>query len=158
MNDVLAAAEYLAKQPGVDPKRIYLGGHSTGGTLVLLTSELSPRFRAVFSFGPIDDVTGYGEEFVPADLNNEKETALRSPGLWLDSIKSQTFVFEGTDGQSNIDAHQAMSRKAFNRNVHFYALHGSDHFSVLAPTTKLLAKAVARDTGSGIFTFNPSAK
>ena len=28
---------------------IYLGGHSTGGTLVLLVSECTDRFRAIFS-------------------------------------------------------------------------------------------------------------
>src|SRR5262245_2004411 len=36
VDDVLAAAEHLSQQEFVDPKRIYLGGHSTGGTLVLL--------------------------------------------------------------------------------------------------------------------------
>ncbi len=60
VDDVLAAADYLAKQDFVDPQRIYLGGHSTGGTLVLLAAASSDRFRAVFSFGPTDDVGGYG--------------------------------------------------------------------------------------------------
>lgn len=59
VDDVLAAANYFEKQKYVDPKRIYLGGHSTGGTLVLLVSEGSPRFRAVFSFGPAGDVSGW---------------------------------------------------------------------------------------------------
>src|SRR5262249_2655167 len=36
VDDVLAAADYLAKQDYVDSSRIYLGGHSTGGTLALL--------------------------------------------------------------------------------------------------------------------------
>ncbi len=60
VDDILAAADFLAKQEFVDPQRIYLGGHSTGGTLVLLTAECSDRFRAVFSFGPVEDVAGYG--------------------------------------------------------------------------------------------------
>lgn len=34
VDDVLAAADFLGKQNYVDPGRIYLGGHSTGGTLV----------------------------------------------------------------------------------------------------------------------------
>ena len=37
VDDVLAAAEFLGKQQGVDSQRVYLGGHSTGGTLVLLS-------------------------------------------------------------------------------------------------------------------------
>src|SRR5262249_9302147 len=44
VDDVLAAADYLAGQDYVDPKRIYLGGHSTGGTLVLLTAQSSHPF------------------------------------------------------------------------------------------------------------------
>ena len=58
VDDVLAAADYLAKQPHVDPKRIYLGGPSTGGTLVMLVAESSDRFRAAFSFGPAESITG----------------------------------------------------------------------------------------------------
>src|SRR5690242_291499 len=65
VDDVLAAANYLAGQDFVDPKRIYLGGHSTGGTMALLTAESSDRFRAVFSFGPVDDVSGYPSEYTP---------------------------------------------------------------------------------------------
>ena len=39
VDDILAAAVYLARQESVDSSRIYLGGHSTGGTLVLLVAE-----------------------------------------------------------------------------------------------------------------------
>src|SRR5579864_4486114 len=94
VDDVLAAADFLAKQAFVDPKRIYLGGHSTGGTLVLLTAECSDKFRAVFSFGPADEVAGYGQEYIPFDTSNRRELQLRSPGLWLSSIRSPVFVFE----------------------------------------------------------------
>src|SRR2546425_998049 len=73
VDDVLAAADYLGKQEFVDAKRIYLGGHSTGGTLVLLVAECSERFRAVFSFGPADDVAGYGPEYLPFDTSNRRE-------------------------------------------------------------------------------------
>src|SRR5262249_622571 len=48
VDDVLAAADYLARQEFIDPERIYLGGHSTGGTLALLAAASTDRFRAVF--------------------------------------------------------------------------------------------------------------
>ena len=44
VDDVLAAADFLSKQEFVDPNRIYLGGHSTGGTLVLLVAACSNKF------------------------------------------------------------------------------------------------------------------
>src|SRR5690606_27358881 len=49
VDDVIAAGKWLAQQPGSDPDRIYLGGHSTGGTLALLGAEATDMFRAVFS-------------------------------------------------------------------------------------------------------------
>jgi acetyl esterase/lipase len=96
VDDVLAAADFLGKQAFVDAKRIYLGGHSTGGTLVLLVAECSDRFRAVFSFGPADNVAGYGPEYLPFDSSNPREIELRSPGRWLASIKGNIASLQAT--------------------------------------------------------------
>jgi len=147
VDDVVAAADFLAKQAYVDPSRIYLGGHSTGGTLVLLVAECSDRFRAVFSFGPVDDVAGYGPEYLPFDFRVRREVELRSPVHWLSAIKSPVFVFEGTR-QGNLTSLQAMSRVSKNPNVHFYPVRGATHFSLLAPTNKLIASKILRDEGA----------
>ncbi len=146
VEDVVAAAHFLADMEYVDPSRIYLGGHSTGGTLVLLTAECSDRFRAVFSFGPVDSVDGYPPEYLPFDTSNRREIELRSPGRWLGSIKSPTFVFEGTV-QGNLSSLQAMARSSNNPQVQFFPVKGATHFSILAPTTRLIAEKVLRDDG-----------
>lgn len=146
VDDVLAAAAYLAQQEYVDPGRIYLGGHSTGGTLALLVAECSDRFRAVFSFGPVDEVAGYGPEFMPFDASNSREVELRSPGRWLASIKTPTFVFEGTV-QGNLRSLDGMARSSTNPQVHFLPVRGADHFSLLAPTNRLIAEKILRDEG-----------
>jgi dipeptidyl aminopeptidase/acylaminoacyl peptidase len=147
VDDVLAAADYLSQQPFVDPQRIYLGGHSTGGTLVLLVAAASDRFRAVFSFGPVDDVSGYGlnSEYLPFDTWSRREIQLRSPIRWLHSVKSPLFVLEGNDG--NIDCLHAMKRRSKNPLVHCLAVKGTDHFGILAPVNALIAGKVAGDTG-----------
>jgi dipeptidyl aminopeptidase/acylaminoacyl peptidase len=147
VDDVIAAADYLAGQPFVDPERIYLGGHSTGGTLVLLVAASSDRFRAVFSFGPVDDVSGYGlnSEYLPFNTWNRSEIQLRSPIRWLHSIQSPVFVFEGTGG--NIDCLRAMKRRSKNPLLTCLAVKGADHFSILAPTNDLIAGRIASDTG-----------
>jgi dipeptidyl aminopeptidase/acylaminoacyl peptidase len=147
VDDVLAAAAYLAKQEYVEPDRIYLGGHSTGGTLVLLVAECSDRFRAVFSFGPVDNVSGYDPEYLPFDTSNRREIELRSPGRWLATIKNPTFVFEGTS-QGNLGSLQAMARSSTNANAHFVPVRGASHFSILAPTTRLIADKILHDDGS----------
>ncbi len=146
VDDVLAAAEYLSKQEYVDPKRIYLGGHSTGGTLVLLVAECSDRFRAVFSFGPVHDVSGYPAEFNPFDTTNPKEITLRSPGKWLATVKSPTFVLEGAV-EGNIDSLKAMAKSSTNAKVQFLPVRRASHFSILYPLNRFLADKILHDEG-----------
>lgn len=146
VDDVLAAADFLARQPYVDPARIYLGGHSTGGTLVLLVAECSDRFRAVFSFGPVEDVAGYGPEFTPFDTSDPRENQLREPGRWLAAVRSPTFVFEGTL-RGNISSLRTMAKASTNPKVQFFGVERANHFNLLAPTNKLIAAKLLRDDG-----------
>lgn len=145
VDDVLAAADYLARQDFVDPQRIYLGGHSTGGTLALLAAASTDRFRAVVSFGPVEDVTGYGSDVLPFETSSRQERELRAPGLWMHSIRCPTVVLEGTGG--NIDSLRALDRASNNPLVRFFPVEGADHFSILAPATKLIADRMLRDVG-----------
>ncbi len=150
LDDLLSAEDYLWRARAyVDPEQIYLGGHSTGGTLALLGAEFTDRFRAVFSFGPAARVDVYGQldpSFVPFDLSNPQEVQLRSPGLWLPSIRCPTFVFEGTS-QGNLEHLQVMSKASVNPLAHFHEVSGADHFSILAPTNQLIAGKILQDEG-----------
>jgi acetyl esterase/lipase len=146
VDDVLAATDYLAKQPFVDPQRIYLGGMSNGGTLVLLVAASSDRFRAVFAFGPADDVAGYSPEYLPFDTSNPREFELRSPIRWLQAIRVPVFVFEGTV-QGNLASLRAMERASTNPEIRFHAVQNANHVSVLAPTVRLIAGKILSDDG-----------
>ena len=65
VDDVLAAADYVAAQPYVDPRRIYLGGHSTGGTLAMLVAEVvGPIPRRLRVRAGRGRCRGYGGQFV----------------------------------------------------------------------------------------------
>ncbi len=147
VDDVLAAREWLAKQPFVDPQRIYLGGHSTGGTLALLCAECSDVFQGVFAFGPVANVRGYGPESLVYDLSNPKESQLRSPLNWLDSVSSPTFVFEGANPRSNVDDLRTMAKANRNPAIKFYPVPKATHFSDIQPVSKLIAAKILRDTG-----------
>lgn len=147
VDDLLAAADFLAKQDFVDPERIYLGGHSTGGTLVLLAAAVNPRFRAVFSFGPAADIGGYGDESLTFDTRNDREFDLRSPALWLDSITCRVFIFEGNSRQANIESLEYLRDHSKNRNLSFHPIPNGTHFNVLAPMTALIARRVLDDSG-----------
>lgn len=145
VDDIIAAAKAVRALPTVDPQRVYLGGHSTGGTLALLAAEMTGEFRGVFAFGPVADVSAYDSEYLPFDTSNPREVELRSPGYWLASIRSPVWVIEGTAG--NIDSLRAM--KAANKNplVHFVEVSGASHFSALGPVNELIAGKIYKDTG-----------
>lgn len=145
VDDVLAAAKYLAALPYVDPQRIYLGGHSTGATLALLAAECSGRFRAIFAFGPTDNVSGYGPSLNPYLMSDRQEIRLRSPGRWLHSITSPTFIFEGSGG--NLTALDAMRKTSTNPQVKFFEIQGANHFNILGHTNQLIAQKILQDTG-----------
>lgn len=147
VDDVVAAGEYLAQLEYVDPERIYLGGHSTGGTLVLLVAEFSQKFRAVFAFGPVCDIRAYPEEYTPFDTANDDEIRLRSPMYWQKSIHSPTFLIEGKK-QGNYLLYIPMQLLAKNPRVHFLGVEEADHFDVLGPSNRLLAERILRDTGA----------
>jgi alpha/beta superfamily hydrolase len=148
IDDVLAAADYLAKQPYVDPQRIYLGGHSTGGVLALLVAETSGRFRTTFAFGArafgADSPTFFsGTDFKKMD---SMEAMLRAPTLWLQFIESPVFAIEGSEGNSDDLEH--MRAASHNPKITFISVKGADHFSVLGPANEVIAAKILQDVGA----------
>ena len=147
VDDVIAAAKWLKTLDYVDADRVYLGGHSTGGTLALLVAEACDEFRGVVSFGPTGDVRGYGPDSLAFDFDNEDEATMRAPVCWLHCIKNPTYVIEGDSGRSNADAVREMKRATDNPRVHFHLIEGHDHFSTLAPLNRVIAKQMMADKG-----------
>ncbi|MBP87082.1 MAG: peptidase [Planctomycetaceae bacterium] len=145
VDDLLASADHLAQKDYVDTQWIYLGGHSTGGTMVMLAAAATDRLRAVFAFGPVDDVTEYSSDVLPFNPWKDQEATLRNPIQWLHARKSPVFVFEGSSG--NITFLRSMRRASDNPQLHFHAVHRADHFSILAPMTTLVAEKIQQDTG-----------
>jgi dipeptidyl aminopeptidase/acylaminoacyl peptidase len=152
VDDLLAVRDYVAKLSYVDPDRIYLAGHSSGGTLVLLAAEKTSNFRAAFSiggsaaFGDPETYAGYGG--VPFDHSKSEEVLLRSAGPFVRSIRKPTFYFEGAQSGGWGGA-EWMAERAAAAKVPFQAflLMRADHFSVLAPITELIAQKILADTG-----------
>ncbi len=147
VEDVIAAAEYLAARPDVDPERIYLAGHSTGGTLALLVAATNDRFRAVFAFGPVEDTRSYGDTgCLPSDAS-DLEAAMRAPRKAIPHIMTPTFLIEGAvDG--NGPAAEALYAARASAPVELVLVPGKDHFSVLAPGTEVVASAIQADTAA----------
>ncbi len=147
INDVLAAAEYLSKQPSVDAQNIYVAGHSSGGTLALLASQASSRFRAAAAFdgSPDQQLLYKGKAAKPVtpkevtfDLNDLRELQVRSPLAYAASFKCPTRLYYSTE--ASIYFHYAnqrtvMAAKAKGLDVETIQVEGS-HFSHVAPAMK----------------------
>lgn len=151
VEDIEAAYDWLAKQPWVDPERIYLAGHSTGGTRVLLTSEYSDKFRAYFSLGGIPDLKARVEKWdmmvpVPFEKTDE-EYRLRSPATYLPSIKKPTWYFEGGEYYWKTFDNIAAFVKKEKIPLTINKIPNGDHFSIIAPLTKMIAQKILNDTG-----------
>ena len=102
VDDVLAAAEYLSNHPSVDPTRVFLAGHSAGGTLTLLAIEASGRFRAAASFdgSPDQQLLYNGSASKPGthpeivfDPRDVRELQVRSPLAYANSVRSPVRLY-----------------------------------------------------------------
>ncbi len=145
VDDVKAAATYLALQPHVDPARIYLGGHSTGASLVLLTQAATTQFRAAFAFGPIATPVRNYMAAMGVQVRSQEDLDRRAPVRFLDAIAKPTFVIEGEDG--NAKALAAMRAATTNPNLRFHLVPRANHFTVLGPVSTMIAKQIRNDTG-----------
>lgn len=150
LDDLESAYDWLAKQSWVDPERIYLAGHSTGGTRVLLMSEYSSKFRAYFSLGAVPDLKArvqVASMMVPVPFKeNEEEYRLRSPAAFITSIKKPTWYFEGDEYYWS--AFNAISSLAEKEHIplQINKIENADHFNIIAPVTTMIAKKILKDT------------
>ena len=147
MDDLIAAADYLKSLPYVDENRIYLVGHSTGGTLALLTAAATDKFNTVFSFALVGRISDYGNEAFTFNPSQE-EINMRSPILWLDDIKSKTFVIEGSEGNSIWL--KEIQNESKNENIQFIEISGADHFTYLHSVCDLISKKVSESLSGEI--------
>lgn len=146
VDDVAAAFAWLREQPFVDGSRIYLGGHSTGGTLALLVAAAVPELRGVVAFGPVHDVGLYGQSNLPFDVDQKAECDQRSPSKFVRIIRPPTVVIEGVDG--NVGSLWMLRTFGGNPRVKYFEIAGADHFEILRPLSEVLAKALLADTGT----------
>jgi pimeloyl-ACP methyl ester carboxylesterase len=142
VDDVLAAIAYVKSLPGVDPARVYLGGHSTGATLAMLVAAAEPEVAGVLALGPVGDPEGYGSAAWLYDPGDRVERELRAPEQFLDAISVPTLVVEGDDG-GNIDSLRRMKKLAGNPRLRFLELPDATHFSLIAPVNRLIAAHIA---------------
>lgn len=154
VDDALAALEHVRGLPYVDPSRVYITGHSTGGTMALMVALSTDKVRAAFPLGAkydIRNVTGGEESWgrpAPFDTSKEEELRARSPIDFIGTIMAPTFAFEGSASPNDLEAPKAneLAAKAGRPFRHFSIVNG-DHFNIVDCTNALIAAKIAADTG-----------
>ena len=111
--DVLAASNRLRHLPGVDPHRMFLAGHSIGGTLAMLAAMSTKRFRAVAPISGNPDAYAFFSRY-PEDIRfntkNAREFQMRSPLCYAHSFRSPMKLFHGTE-EAHFDSRLALLAK-----------------------------------------------
>lgn len=95
LDDVLAAADALAGLPYVDSRRLFVAGHSAGGTLAMLAAMTPNRFRAAASFSGTCNQLTMNPAWIPFDTSNMREFEMRSPVAYATSLKCPLRLYYG---------------------------------------------------------------
>jgi dienelactone hydrolase len=140
VDDVLAAADSLAKMPHVDGKRMYVAGHSVGGTLTLLAAMTSDRFKAAASFSGSPDQVAWSRgqpDVVPFDPAISREYQMRSPLAFPRSFKCPVRLYYGSKEILFSASSQKTAQLAKDANLDVAAVSvPGDHMSSVAPAMK----------------------
>jgi dipeptidyl aminopeptidase/acylaminoacyl peptidase len=122
-DDVLSAAEALRARPGVDPARVFVSGHSVGGTLTLLAA-LAGTFRGAAALSPAPDTRLFFQRFaqdIRFDAFDPREVEMRSAVCFASGFRCPVLMSHGdreTRSSASIDLTVARARAAGLRAEH----------------------------------------
>jgi dipeptidyl aminopeptidase/acylaminoacyl peptidase len=103
VDDVIAAGRYLASLPYVDPKKIYLAGHSSGGAITILVAVCANQpYAAATPIGgyvTMDEFAKHGAatRVMPFDTGDATEMRLRSAIHYAAFQSCPVMFFVGED-------------------------------------------------------------
>jgi len=141
-DDVLASIKYLQSLSFINNERIFLSGHSVGGTIVMLTAMLTTEIKAAASFSGSPDQMiyckyGIPAKIIPFDTMDIREFEMRSPLSYASSFKSPVRLYYGSDEPHFKLATEktAMYAKEDNLNVEAVQVEGN-HMSAIPEEIK----------------------
>jgi dipeptidyl aminopeptidase/acylaminoacyl peptidase len=133
--DVLAASDRLRHLPGVDPHRLFIAGHSIGGTLAMLASMSTRRFRAAAPISGDSDAFAFFDRY-PQDIRfndrNPHEFEMRSAVCYAHSFKCPVKLMHGTEETHFVTRVGLVAKRARAGGVNIdVAMLPGGHFTAL---------------------------
>lgn len=158
VDDVLAAARYLAQQPKVDPNRIYLGGHGSGAALALLVAAAPNPFQGVIAYEPKplrirpNDYqirrSFSGHSGSSAELLRKKEVRYRNYQYFYPHIRVPTVIIEGQEWPG---LERDSGKNHANPYVTYHKIRNASRDTVHAPVNAYFAKELSKSSAQTPF-------
>ncbi len=143
--------------PAVNPKQIYIAGHSSAGTLALLYAAHQPQLAGCIAYAPQVDVEGHLREALSDPRAHTALPGIRafvkrsSPDSHVSQIRVPVFAFHAIDDEVTSCA---KTRQFCNQlreaggDVKFVEAQGADHYqTMISPGLQTGIKWVASRVG-----------
>jgi dienelactone hydrolase len=151
VDDAVAAIDYVAALPYVNPQRVYMVGESEGGTLTLLTVEATNKLRAAFTLGGSPDFgkdlgpLGAFAEDTPFNPRDKKEKRLRSAIDYIQHVRTPTFYIDGSDSGESLEDAQKMEQRARKAGAPVSVLVLDERHDIATSVCKFIATKIKAD-------------
>lgn len=140
--DIASAAEWLSKQPQVNPKRIGLMGQSLGGQVVLSAAALTKSVKATAAYFPITDFRLWGvttglpqpvlDDYIYGMCAQNGTPEDRSPLYTSQKIHGAVLLLHGDNDTNVLIAHSKLIQQKMlesKQDVTLYVAKGGGHGS-----------------------------
>lgn len=151
VQDAANAARWLAAQPGVDPTRIYVIGHSMGGGVAAMLS-LEPEVPIALtasSGGLYPEQVSIGWGFTPFNVFSRESRRLRVLHPHIMEMQREHIAYVGTD---LVDFGREVAAAIAGRSTRLQIMEmQGDHFSSLPPALQaFLVEVQTREQARGL--------
>ncbi len=143
VDDALAAGNYLTTIPQIDSKRIYLVGHSVGGSLAILAAQMNSPYKAAAAYSGyahLPDWIAQYKNIVPFDIRKDDEMKIRDPYRYASSVKIPLYMFSESQSPWGAATNSDFCKLVAKRSPCLHETITGSHESMIAPS---VAKTIA---------------
>lgn len=137
VDDAIAAGKYLARLPGVDPSRVYVTGHSVGGSLAILVAQMNSPFKgaaALSGYARLPEWIDHSRRAAPFDTDNANERKIRDPYLYVASVKIPLYLLSESANRAIVATNSEFCAIVAKTSACRHEVVAGTHGSMIAPS------------------------